>query len=228
MTGRPASNPAGRLTGYAPGSRTTENKGPGLLIACGALGQEIVAVLDAGGFHGLEVTCLNADLHNKPQLIADAVREKIVEGRTTHHEIFVLYADCGTGGDLDRVCTEEGVTRIPGAHCYEFYAGAAEFAALAEAEPGTFYLTDYLARHFDRLIVQGLGIDRHPELQDQYFAHYKRLVYLAQIDDADLDACAELAAERLGLAYERRKTGYGELAEFIAEAAAATTAVPVS
>jgi len=227
MTGRPASNPA-RQTGYAPGTRTAENKGPGLLIACGALGQEIIAVLDAGGFQGLEVTCLNADLHNKPQLIAEAVREKIVEGRSTHHEIFVLYADCGTGGDLDRVCAEEGVTRIPGAHCYEFYAGAANFAALAEAEIGTFYLTDYLARHFDRLIIQGLGIDRYPELQEQYFAHYKRLVYLAQIDDADLDACAIAAADRLGLAYERRKTGYGELAGFIAEAASTATTASVS
>jgi len=214
MTGRPANQ------AYAPGSRTTGSKAPGLLIACGALAHEIVAVLDAGGFRGLEVTCLNADLHNKPQLIAEAVRRKIVEGRATHHQISVLYADCGTGGELDRVCAEEGVHRIPGAHCYEFYAGAVDFAALSDAEPGTFYLTDYLTRHFDRLIIKGLGIDRYPQLLNDYFGNYQRLVYLAQVDDAELDSAAEAAATRLGLAYQRRKTGYGELAGFIADAAA--------
>ncbi len=196
---------------------------PGLLIACGALGQEIIDVLKAGNFVGLEVTCLPAKLHNQPQLIAEAVRQKIVQARPDHDDIFVLYADCGTGGDLDRVCAAEGVTRIPGAHCYEFYTGATDFAELSEAEPGTFYLTDYLARHFDRLIIEGLGIDRHPQLRDDYFGNYRRLVYLAQVDNADLDARAEAAAAKLGLIFERRKTGYGELAGFIAAAADATT-----
>ena len=210
---------ANRAAGYAPGSRTGESKGPGLLIGCGALANEIVAVLDAGNFRGLDVICLNADLHNKPQLITEAVREKIRAGRDTHNEIFVLYADCGTGGDLDRMCADEGVSRISGAHCYEFYTGAVDFAELADAEPGTFYLTDYLARHFDRLIIQGLGLDRFPELYADYFGNYSRLVYLAQVDDPALDAQAEAAAARLELTYERRKTGYGELAGFIADAA---------
>ena len=212
---------ATRATSYAPGSAGKNGGVPGLLIACGALAQEIVAVLDASEFQGLEVTCLPAKLHNRPQLIAEAVRRKIIEHRQTHRRISVLYGDCGSGGDLDRVCAEEGVSRIPGAHCYEFYAGAAEFAALAEAEPGTFYLTDYLARHFDRLIIEGLGIDRHPELLGDYFGNYRRLVYLAQIDDDELDTRAQAAAQKLGLDYERRKTGYGELAGFIADAAAA-------
>jgi len=195
---------------------------PGLLIACGALGQEIIDVLKAGDFHGLKVTCLPAKLHNQPELIAEAVRQKIVAARPDHDDIFVLYADCGTGGDLDRVCADEGVVRIPGAHCYEFYTGSADFAELAAAEPGTFYLTDYLARHFDRLIIEGLGIDRHPQLLDDYFGNYRRLVYLAQIDDPELDARAEAAAAHLGLVFKRRKTGYGELAGFIADAATRT------
>ena len=211
MTGRPASNPAARQTGYAPGSRTTETKGPGLLIACGALGQEIIAVLDAGGFHGLEVACLNADLHNKPQLIADAVREKIVEGRSTHHEIFVLYADCGTGGNLDRVCAEEGVTRIPGAHCYEFYTDSGDFRALAKEEPGSFYLTDFLVRHFDRLVTKGLGLDRRPQLMPVYFRNYQRVVYLAQTESEKLQAMARQQAEFLGLDYIYRFYGDGPL-----------------
>jgi len=209
------------LQAVRPESR--DGEASGLLIACGALAQEIVAVLAAAGFQGLEVTCLPAKLHNQPQLIAEAVREKITAARDAYQTISVLYADCGTGGALDRVCAEEGVSRIPGAHCYEFFAGAADFASLAEAEPGTFYLTDFLARHFDRLIIEGLGLDRHPELLSDYFGNYTRLVYLAQIDDADLDKAAAAAAERLGLAYARVATGYGELAGFIAEAAAASS-----
>ncbi len=192
---------------------------PSLLLACGALGREVIAVLDAGGIDGLEVTCLPANLHNKPQLIAEAVREKVRKHHDEYENIFVLYADCGTGGDLDKVCDEEGVVRIPGAHCYEFYAGASAFEQLADAEPATFYLTDYLTRHFETLIMVGLGLDRFPELLPDYFGNYSRVVYLAQTDDPELDEQARKAAEKLGLAYERRFTGYGELAEFIVGAA---------
>ena len=192
---------------------------PSLLLACGALGREVIAVLDAGGIDGLEVTCLPANLHNKPQLIAEAVREKVRKHHDEYENIFVLYADCGTGGDLDKVCDEEGVVRIPGAHCYEFYAGASAFEQLADAEPATFYLTDYLTRHFETLIMVGLGLDRFPELLPDYFGNYCRVVYLAQTDDPELDEQARKAAEKLGLAYERRFTGYGELAEFIVGAA---------
>jgi hypothetical protein len=129
-----------------------------------------------------------------------------------------LYGDCGTGGELDRVLAEEGVARIAGAHCYEFFAGAADFGAMMEAEPGTFFLTDFLVRHFDRLVIEGLGLDRFPQLRDDYFGHYRRVVYLAQFDNAALTARAQDAAERLGLDFERRLTGIGGLESFLAQA----------
>ena len=187
-----------------------------LLIACGALAREILALIEAHGWTEMAVTCLPAHYHNTPDKIPEAVRAKLRENRGRYDRVFVLYGDCGTGGRLDRVLAEEGVTRIPGPHCYEFYAGAADFAALAEAEPGTFFLTDYLVRHFDRLIIEGLGLDRHPELRDDYFGNYRRLVYLAQTEDAALRRRAEAAAARLGLDFDYRWTGYGELAGFLA------------
>jgi hypothetical protein len=182
-----------------------------LVIACGALAHEIVALQRLNGWSQLEVTCLPAELHNRPEKIPAAVRAKIRQNRERHASIFVAYADCGTGGALDAVLREEGVQRIPGAHCYEFFAGSAAFAELADAEPGTFYLTDFLAWHFERLIMQGLGIDAHPELLPLYFGNYRRLVYLAQADPPQRLAEARAAAERLGLAFEYRVTGYGDL-----------------
>jgi hypothetical protein len=189
-----------------------------LFIACGALAKEIVALTSQHGWERrLDVTCLPAIWHNFPDRIPAGVRAKIRAGRRKYARIFVLYGDCGTGGELDKVLAEEGVERIAGPHCYEFFAGSADFAKLSDEEPGTFYLTDYLARHFDRLIWQGLGLDRHPELRDAYFGNYRRLVYLAQIDDAKLLAKAEAAAQRLGLAFLHRRTGYGELATFMSD-----------
>jgi len=182
-----------------------------LVIACGALAHEIVALQRLNGCQHLEVTCLPAELHNRPEKIPAAVRDKIHQHRGRHASIFVAYADCGTGGQLDAVLQAEGVERIPGAHCYEFFAGSAAFAALADAEPGTFYLTDFLAWHFERLIMQGLGIDRHPELLPMYFGNYTRLVYLSQMDPPPRLPEARAAAERLGLAFEHRATGYGDL-----------------
>lgn len=187
-----------------------------LIIACGALAREILAVIEQAGWTNLSITCLPAIWHNRPERIPEGVRQKIRENRDRYDRLLVLYGDCGSGGELDRVLQEEGgVERIPGPHCYEFYAGPANFAAMHEAELGTFYLTDYLARQFDKLIIEGLGIDRHPELRDAYFEHYRKLVYLAQRDDPVLDAKAEAAAVRLGLSYERRFTGYGDLQRFI-------------
>lgn len=191
-----------------------------LLIACGALAREILALIETHGWRGMTLACLPAHYHNTPQKIAGAVRAKIRENRGRYDRVLVIYGDCGTGGALDAVLAEEGAERIPGPHCYEFYAGAAAFAAMAGAEPGTFYLTDYLARHFERLIVEGLGIDRHPELLADYFGNYRRLVYLAQTEDAELRERAEAAAARLGLAFEYRFTGYGDLAGYLAGAAA--------
>jgi hypothetical protein len=182
-----------------------------LIVGCGALGRELVAL--TRDLPGVDVTCLPAELHNRPEQIPDAVAGRIRARGGEYERVFVAYADCGTGGGLDRALAAgfEAVERIPGAHCYEFYAGAAAFAALAEEEPGTFYLTDFLARHFDRLVVRGLGLDRHPELLPQYFGNYRRLVYLAQAEDPDLVARARAAADRLGLAFELRQTGLGEL-----------------
>jgi len=182
-----------------------------LVIACGALAHEIVALRRINDWPHMDVQCLPADLHNQPQKIPDAVRQKIRANRARYASMFVAYADCGTGGLLDKVLREEGVERIPGDHCYEFFAGSAAFAELAEAEPGTFYLTDFLLTHFERLIMHGLGIDRHPELLPLYFGNYRRLVYLAQVEKPGMVEAGQRAAEQLGLAFETRMTGYGEL-----------------
>ncbi len=182
-----------------------------LVIACGALAREIVDLKRINGWRHMTVQCLPAELHNYPNKIPIAVRAKIREMRADYDQVFVAYADCGTGGLLDRVLEEEGVARIPGAHCYQFYAGTPLFESLADAEPGTFYLTDFLTRHFDRLIWKGLGMDRHPQLADEYFRNYKKLVYLSQVEDDDLLAQARRAADTLKLEFEHRITGYGDL-----------------
>jgi Protein of unknown function (DUF1638) len=189
-----------------------------LAIACGALAREIIALKRLNGWDALDVECLPPELHNRPERIPAAVKAAIDGARARYQRIFVAYADCGTGGQLDVVLAAEGIERLPGSHCYEFFTTASVFAALHEAEIGTFYLTDFLVRHFERLVIEGLGIDRHPELAREYFRNYTRLVYLAQLDDAALSAAAEAAAGRLGLRYERRLTGYGDLAPSLAHA----------
>ncbi len=189
-----------------------------LVIACGALAHEIVALRRINQWPHLEVQCLPAELHNRPEKIPAAVRAKIQANRGRFASMFVAYADCGTGGLLDVVLQEEQVERLPGAHCYEFFAGSAAFAELADAEPGTFYLTDFLATHFERLVWHGLGIDRHPELLPMYFGNYRRLVYLAQREAPETLQVARAAAERLGLEFGYRFTGYGELAHSLRRA----------
>lgn len=184
-----------------------------LVIGCGALARELLAL--TRDLPGVEVTAIDARLHMRPERIAAAVREKIDRARARHGNtirLFVAYADCGTGGSLDAVLAETGVERLVGAHCFEFYAGAAAYAALQDEEPGTFYLTDFLARQFDSLVLAGLGLDRHPELLPLYFGNYTRVVYLAQTEDEELTRRARAAAERLGLTFERRFVGFGELA----------------
>lgn len=178
-----------------------------LIIACGALAHELTAVIERSGWRHLDIQCLPARLHNTPERITDAVREKIHAARGRYRHIYVAYADCGTGGRLDAMLTQEGVERIGGNHCYEFFAGTAAFEAISDAEPGTFYLTDYLVRHFERLILRDLGIEAHPELQSMYFGNYTRLVYLAQRRDEALVDEARAAADRLGLEFEYRPTG---------------------
>jgi hypothetical protein len=192
-----------------------------LVIACGALAREALAVIEANRWTHLEVECLPAGLHNRPELIPGEVRARIRDARARGvTAIYALYADCGTGGALDAVLDREGVARIHGPHCYAFYAGQDVFQALHEAEPGTFYLTDFLARQFDTLVWRGLMLDRHPELVPQIFGQYRRVVYLAQAADPARLAAAEEAAARLGLPLVIRPTGYGELGTFLAQAAA--------
>jgi hypothetical protein len=184
-----------------------------LVIGCGALARELLAL--TADLPGVRVVAVDARLHNRPERIAAAVKRRIARARREHGDdirLFVAYADCGTGGALDAMLAEEGVQRLPGEHCFELYAGARAYADLQDAELGTFYLTDFLARQFETLVIAGLGLDRHPELLPLYFGNYTRLVYLAQTDDPELTRSAEAAAIRLGLRFERIRTGYGELA----------------
>ena len=191
---------------------------PVLVIACGALAREITSLKRMNGWGHLTVTCLAPELHNRPERITGAVVEAVSEGRSQGFEkIFVGYADCGTGGELDRALAPLGIERWPGAHCYEFYASSRQFEALHDAEPGTFYLTDFLVRHFDRLVFQSLGLDRHPQLAAEYFRHYTRVVYLRQDTDAGLDERALAAAQALGLPLTIVDTGYGDLKHTIAD-----------
>ena len=187
-----------------------------LFITCGAIAREVIAIKTLNKFSNVEVSCLPASWHNSPEKITPAIKKKIRTAKAKFARIFVLYGDCGTGGELDKLIEEEGVTRIPGPHCYEFFMGREEFEEAHANEPGCFYLTDYLARHFDRVVLKGLGLDRFPELLFEYFKNYKKLIYIAQTDDSSLELKARQAADRLGLQYERRIRGYGELGKFMA------------
>ncbi|MCP3687312.1 MAG: DUF1638 domain-containing protein [Gammaproteobacteria bacterium] len=186
-----------------------------LLITCGALAKEMLAILKHNNLDNMKVECLPAHLHNTPQLIPEAVREKIHQFRDRFDRIIVLYADCGTGGILDKVLEEEGVERIGGAHCYELFAGHQAFAEIVDVEIGTFFLTDFLAQHFDRLVWQGLGLDKNPALVEVYFANYTRVLYLEQIENPVARKNAEQAAEKLGLRFEIQRTGYGRYETFL-------------
>ncbi len=183
-----------------------------LLIACGALAREILDLKAANGWIHLDLTCLPAKLHLYPEKITEAVREAVARYRARYQKIFVVYADCGTGGQLEAACKELGVEMVAGPHCYSFFEGNARFAATSDDDIATFYLTDFLVRQFEAFVIKPMGLDRHPELRDMYFANYEKLVYQAQTDDPHLTAKARACAERLGLDFERRFTGYGDLA----------------
>lgn len=227
-----------------------------LVIACGALARELLAITELDGLDDVTVECLPASLHNRPSEIPELVRDRIrraragtvpaelagarpdgaglddaalvetdrrfesvTRGDAPYDEIFVGYADCGTGGRLAAVCEEEGVEMLAGAHCYQFFATAEGFDRLQDHALGSFYLTDFLARNFERLVWQGLRIDRHPELRDMYFGNYTRLVYLRQTDDPKALDCAHDAARRLGMELHVEDTGYGELRTAIVDVA---------
>ncbi len=229
-----------------------------LVIACGALARELIAIVKLNGLDNVTIECLPAALHNRPKEIPEAVRARIHRARradsataatpvahdlalsdpvddevrvvtdsdstddSRFESVFVAYADCGTGGLLQQVCEEEGVEMLSGAHCYQFFATAPRFAEIQDAEIGSFYLTDFLARHFDRMVWKGLGLDRHPELLPMYFGNYTRLVYLAQTDDPEILELARAGAERLGLTMVVEHTGYGELETTMVELTGAT------
>ena len=192
-----------------------------LLIACGALAHEILAVTRANRWSHIDLQCLPANLHLWPDRIPAAVEAAVAEHRADYATIFIVYADCGTGGLLSAKCKELGVEMVEGPHCYSFFEGNDAFAAKADTEFTAFYLTDFLVRQFDAFVWKPMGLDRHPELRDMYFGHYTTLIYQAQTNDPALDAKAESCAARLGLAYERRFTGYGDLATTLARVATA-------
>jgi hypothetical protein len=184
---------------------------PLLVIACGALAREIGQLRKLRGWQHLHLKCLDARLHNHPDRIPGALRQCIEENRRRYSSIFVAYADCGTGGAIDRIIEDEGIERLPGAHCYQFFAGSDVFERLSNDEPGTFYLTDFLVRNFDRLVVRALKLDQHPELLQEFFGNYRRVVYLAQTRSDELARSAREAAAYLRLEYRHVHCGYGAL-----------------
>ena len=202
--------------------KTKPNQGDRLLvIACGMIAREVLAVKEQLGLNHLDLTCLPADFHFYPDRIAPAMDKAIEKAKAEGYEhIFVGYADCGTGGLLDRVLEKHGVERMAGPHCFAFYQGMEAYAKVADDDMMSFYMTDFLCRQFDAFFMKPLGLDKHPELIKDYFGNYQKLIYLAQTDDPELDKVAEKAASLLGLAYERRPTGYGDLTAGMALAAA--------
>ncbi|MDQ0999542.1 hypothetical protein QFZ34_004724 [Phyllobacterium ifriqiyense] len=193
---------------------------PVRVIACGMIAREVLAIREQFGLDHLQLICLPAEYHHYPDKIAPSVDQAIQKAKADGiTNIFIGYADCGTGGLLDRVCEKHGVERIAGPHCFSFYAGNDLFAAQWDDDMTSFFMTDFLARHFDAFMVKPLGLDRHPELRDIYFGNYKKMVYMAQTDNPELSVKAEKAAEFLGLAYERRLTGYGDLVPALKAAA---------
>lgn len=190
---------------------TLQNGRKSLIIACGALAREILTLKDINGWDHMDLTCLPAIYHVYPEKITGAVEDAVLKHRSDYARIFIAYADCGTGGLLQAKCAELGVEMIEGPHCYSFFEGNETFAEISETEFTAFYLTDFLVRQFDAFVIKPMGLDRHPELRDMYFGNYEKLVYQAQTDDPALTEKAKVCAERLGLAFERRFTGYGDL-----------------
>lgn len=201
------------FTGVGEATTSRNPDGPALVLACGALANEIIALRDQLGIGEREMVlhCLPAELHNRPAQIAPRVDEYLTQHRGKYSEVLIGYGDCGTGGALDSVLERHDADRLAHAHCYEFFATTPVFNQITENEVASFFVTDFLLRHFDRLIWKGLGLDRHPELLESYFGNYRDLVYLAQNDVPMLRIQAEDAAARLGLNYVHREVGYGDL-----------------
>ncbi len=188
-----------------------EKATPILVITCAAVAREVNDIKKLSQWSQMDLQAITADLHVTPEKISLAVAEQIDKARDRYEHIFVAYGDCGTSGELDKVLEERGVTRLPGAHCYDFLAGESVYAQMQEDEPGTFYLTDFLTQHFERLVIGTLGLDKHPELKSMYFGNYTRLMYLAQTNSDELTELAKQAADTLELRFERVFTGTGEM-----------------
>lgn len=203
------------------GAHVSDPKRRQLILACGALAREILEIVEANGLSHITLRCLPAGLHNTPDKIPEAVRTAITEARSEFDDILVGYADCGTGGQLDHLLAAEGIARLNGPHCYAVYSGVRAFLARGDADMRSFFLTDFLARQFDTLVIEGLGLDRHPELRDDYFGQYEKVVYLSQARDPALLETARHAAERLGLDFEHRPVGLGDLEMEIVDFASA-------
>jgi len=187
-------------------------RGSTLLIACGALGREIIDLIEINDWRHLDVTCLPAKLHHRPEFIPEEVRRKIRANKSSYRKIYVLYGDCGTGGLLDQVLEEEGgIERIAGPHCFSFFKGNEAFERSAEDEISTFYLTDYFCRHFEKFVWEALGLDRRPDMVAFVFGNYTKLVFMPQVKDEALELKARKIAERLGLTYDYQFCGYGDL-----------------
>jgi hypothetical protein len=181
-----------------------------LVIACGALSQELNYLKKINSWKNITIQCLSAELHNTPKLIPIKVKEKLDLMADDFDKVYLAYADCGTGGLLDSLLKDYNIERLPGAHCYEFFAGKNPFLSLTEEELGTFYLTDFLVKHFNRLVVEGLGMDRYPQLKNEYFKNYKKLTYLAQTDSKELKNKAKQYADFLNLEYNYYYTGLNQ------------------
>lgn len=190
---------------------------PVRVIGCGMIAREILAVREQMGFDHIDLKCLPAVWHHYPDKIAPGVEDAILKARAEgFEEIFIGYADCGTGGRLDKVCEKYGVKRIAGPHCFSFYMGNDNFIAETDDHITTFFMTDFLARHFENFFVKPLGLRKHPQLRDMYFGNYEKLLYLAQVKDPKLEQVARDAADFLQLEYVYRYTGYGDLNDALA------------
>jgi hypothetical protein len=193
-----------------------------LVIACGALASELRAVLTAQGLaDAVDVTYLPANLHNRPERIVPELEPLLDRASSEGRSVFIAYADCGTGGALDALLQRHPeATRLPGSHCYEFFSGTEQFTAMHEEEIGTFFLTDFLAKHFEALLWQGLGLDRHPQLLEMYFGNYRRVVLISQTDSESVIEKGRIAAERLGLEFEHRHVGMGPFTKAVTDGVA--------
>jgi len=182
------------------------------IVACGALATHISEIVSDNGLD-VVIYPLPPLLHNRPEKIAGEVDALLYEIKEKHSSCAVAYADCGTYGALDTVVAAHGVKRLGGNHCYDIFAGAQKIEEIMAADAGTYFLTDFLVKSFHRSVIVELGLDKRPELRDDYFKNYSRVIWLAQQPTDELKALALAAAQEIGLPLEVEHVGYGQLSE---------------